>query len=81
MDLKKGNTVLQSLCKNFIHLIFSTKNRNPFLKDHIRSEMHTFLGGILRNWDSPSLIIGGVEDHVHILFIANQEAHHRKVSF
>ena len=62
----------QSLCKNFIHLIFSTKNRKAYLKDDIRSEMHTYLSGILRNWDSPSIIVGGVEEHVHILFLLSK---------
>ena len=69
----------QSLCKNFIHLIFSTKNHKPFLKEDIRSEVHTFLGGILRNWDSPSLIIGGVEDHVHIMFMLSKNHALKKI--
>jgi len=62
----------QSLCKNFIHLIFSTKERRPLLTDDIRDEMHGYLGGVLRNWESPSIIIGGVEDHVHILFLVSK---------
>jgi putative transposase len=62
----------QSLCRNFIHLIFSTKERRPLLTDDIRDEMHGYLRGVLRNWDSPSIIIGGVEDHVHILFLVSK---------
>jgi len=34
----------QSLCRNFIHLIFSTKERRPLLTDDIRDEMHGYLG-------------------------------------
>jgi REP element-mobilizing transposase RayT len=58
----------QSLVINYQHLVFSTKNRALFLSDPaVRSEMHAYLGGFCRNHDSPSLAIGGVEDHVHIL--------------
>ena len=47
--------------------MFSTKDRRPFLKDSaIRERMHIYLKGICDNQDCPSLIVGGVEDHVHI---------------
>ena len=40
----------------------------PFLKDpNIRLEMHNYLGGISRTLGCPPLIVGGVEDHIHIL--------------
>ena len=49
-------------------MIFSTKERRPFLRDKgLREELHRYLGGILIQHDSQPLIIGGVEDHVHIL--------------
>ena len=52
----------------FLHLVFSTKNRTPFLKDPLlRNEMHAYLGGTSKNLGCPAVIIGGVEDHVHIL--------------
>jgi putative transposase len=58
----------QSLSQIYLHIVFSTKNREPFLKDaSIRGETHAYLGGVCRNLESPSLIIGGVEDHIHIL--------------
>ena len=38
----------QSLAKNMIHLIYSTKNRAPFLTPEIRPEMNSYLAGILR---------------------------------
>jgi REP element-mobilizing transposase RayT len=58
----------QSLAKNLIHLIFSTKHRAPLLAADLRPDLHAYLGGILREWHSPALRVGGVEDHVHILF-------------
>ncbi len=58
----------QSLAQIYLHLVFSTKDRRPFLQNaELRDELHNYLGGICRNLDAPSLIIGGVEDHVHLL--------------
>lgn len=58
----------QSLCRNYLHTVFSTKNRVAFLKDAaFRARTHAYLAGICKNMDSPELIIGGVADHVHLL--------------
>jgi len=58
----------QSLAETYFHIIFSTKDRVPFLRDRtLRDELHTYIGGACRNLKSPSLTVGGVEDHVHIL--------------
>ncbi len=58
----------QSLTKLYAHLIFSTKNRQPFLDDEIRPRVHAYLATVIRNLDSPWVVVGGVADHVHILF-------------
>jgi len=59
----------QSLSRLWTHLIFSTKNRFPFLSDKtVRTDMHKYLAKILREQDSETLIVNGVEDHVHALF-------------
>lgn len=58
----------QSLAQIYVHLVFSTKHRRPFLRDdELRVEMHKYLGGTCRDLGSPPLRVGGVEDHVHIL--------------
>lgn len=58
----------QSLAKILVHTVFSTKDRRLFLRDKaLREELHRYMGGILANHDCQPLIIGGVEDHVHIL--------------
>jgi REP element-mobilizing transposase RayT len=58
----------QSLAQIYLHLIFSTKNRAPFLQDQTtRGDMHAYLAGICRNQGAPALIVGGVADHVHLL--------------
>ncbi len=58
----------QSLTKLFVHLIFSTKNREPFLDDEIRERVHGYLATVVRSVDSPYVVVGGGADHVHILF-------------
>ena len=58
----------QSLSDVYPHLIFSTKERRPFLRDKPqRSELHAYLGGISKTLGCPTLQIGGVEDHVHLV--------------
>ncbi len=58
----------QSLTKLYVHLIFSTKKREPFLDDEIRERVHGYLATVIRSVDSPYVVVGGVADHVHILF-------------
>jgi REP element-mobilizing transposase RayT len=63
----------QSLAKILLHTVFSTKDRRPFLRDQTtRPELHSYLGGILTNLGCQSIIIGGVEDHVHLLFMLSR---------
>ena len=58
----------QSLSAVYIHLVFSTKDRRPFLRDpRVRTQLHAYLGGVSKTLECPSLIVGGVEDHVHML--------------
>jgi len=58
----------QSLAKILVHTVFSTKDRRPFLRDQaLRGELHRYLGGILTHLDCQPIIVGGVEDHIHIL--------------
>ena len=63
----------QSLAKVLLHVVFSTKNRAPLLREKaLRAELHRYIGGILTNLDCQPLIGGGVEDHVHILFVLSR---------
>jgi REP element-mobilizing transposase RayT len=58
----------QSLANVLVHIIFSTKQRRPFLQDaDVRADLHSYLAGISRNHDCPPVRVGGTEDHVHIL--------------
>jgi REP element-mobilizing transposase RayT len=58
----------QSLSNILVHIVFSTKNRKPWLREpEARGAMTGYLIGTLQNLKCPSLIVGVVEDHVHIL--------------
>jgi len=57
----------QSLSKVVIHIIFSTKNREPWLDSAIRPRMHSYLATICRDLGGEALRVGGVGDHVHIV--------------
>src|SRR5437016_14621703 len=58
----------QSLSAVYIHLVFSTKNRQPFLRDKvIRTRLHAQLGGISKTLGCAPILTGGAEDHVHAL--------------
>jgi putative transposase len=49
------------------HIVFSTKERRPLIKDTWRSRMHEYLGGTVRGLGGIPECIGGVADHVHLL--------------
>ncbi len=58
----------QSFGAMFVHAIFSTKLREPTILDPWREELFRVLGGLVNQSGSQSLIVGGVADHVHLLF-------------
>jgi REP element-mobilizing transposase RayT len=57
----------QSLANIYIHLIFSTSDRQPLLTDDIRPSLHSYLGQVGKTLECPLILVNSVEDHVHIL--------------
>ncbi|NUM56948.1 MAG: transposase [Candidatus Hydrogenedentes bacterium] len=58
----------QSHSAIFIHATWSTKERYPFLRDAgVRGRMCEYVGGVSGKLGCAPIIVGGVEDHVHIL--------------
>jgi putative transposase len=49
----------QSLSKLYVHLIFSTRGREPLLLGAIRSQMHAYLAGVFNNHHCPAIKVGG----------------------
>lgn len=58
----------QSLCQIYVHLIFSTRNREPLLDATVRPRAHAYMAEIVRGLGCPFVVAGGTDDHVHILF-------------
>ena len=57
----------QSLVKNYLHIIFSTKLRTEFIDKKIENELFSYIATICKDYDSPAIQIGGTDDHIHIL--------------
>ena len=56
----------QSLAKIYLHIIFSTKNRDPLIEAELDSELYAYLGSICRSMHCPPIEIGGSSDHIHV---------------
>jgi putative transposase len=57
----------QSLSKVILHIIFSTKDRQPWLDSNVRPRMHAYLATVCRDLGAEVVHVGGVADHVHIV--------------
>ena len=49
------------------HLVFSTKDREPFITYAIEKRLHEYLGGTIRSHGGIAFAINGMPDHVHVL--------------
>jgi putative transposase len=56
----------QSLANILVHAVWSTKDRRPLISEETRAGLHGYMAGILKNLESPAVIINSVADHVHI---------------
>ena len=57
----------QSLVKNYVHIVFSTKYRQPLITEEIEKELYNYMLEICRRLNCDPIIIGGFTDHIHIL--------------
>ena len=57
----------QSYVQFYTHIVFHTKNNMKFIRKEIEDELYSYMGGILRNYKSIPIQIGGTSDHVHML--------------
>ncbi len=63
----------QSLVKNYIHIVFSTKYRQKIIHPPYDLSLYSYLGGICNNFESQVIKIGGYTDHVHILCMLSKK--------
>ena len=62
----------QSLSKIYVHLIFSTRGRKPFIPTEIQHELFSYMAKALNTLGCTVVQIGGMNDHMHILCILNK---------
>jgi putative transposase len=63
----------KTLTKIFIHLVFTTGGRRNFLQvSPLRSRLHEYMCAVLRGLNCGQVVVGGVIDHVHVLFDLDQ---------
>ena len=58
---------MHSFVSCLMHVVFSTKERRPFITPDLQERLWPYLGGIARENKMKALKVGGVEDHVHVL--------------
>ena len=63
----------QSLCKTYIHLIFHVKTTSPKIQDDDIDRIHSYIGQLVNNTGCIDIQVGGMADHVHILFILSKD--------
>ena len=49
-----------------LHVVFSTKHREPWITSDIAERLYPYVGGIIRVEKGALYDIGGIEDHVHL---------------
>jgi REP element-mobilizing transposase RayT len=64
----RGDSAMpQSLVRNLIHLVFSTKSREPVLTEHLRAPLCAYTSAVARYLDSHVIAVNAWHNHVHIL--------------
>jgi putative transposase len=59
----------QSLTQVILHVVFSTKDRRPLIRDEFINELHAYLATLIRERGGECYRAGGVDDHVHIAIL------------
>jgi REP element-mobilizing transposase RayT len=49
-----------------LHVVFSTKQRRPWLTPDLTERLHEYIGGVIRTGKGTLYAIGGAEDHLHL---------------
>ena len=58
----------QSLAQIYLHIVFSTKRRQPYFSDGAFAEkLYAYIAGICKKQDCFAKHVGGHIDHIHLL--------------
>jgi len=63
----------QSLSKVYVHIVFSTKNRENTIDNKIEDSLFEYIGGICKGLECNPLIVGGYQNHIHILCMLSRK--------
>ncbi|MBK9731316.1 MAG: IS200/IS605 family transposase [Chitinophagaceae bacterium] len=63
----------QSLVKNYLHIVFSTKYRQELIYPPVEQELHAYLGGVCKSLECHPIKVGGYTDHIHILCMLSKK--------
>ena len=69
----------QSLSKVYVHIIFSTKNRQNLIDDRIENSLYEYLGGICKGLECNPVKVGGHKNHVHLLCLLSRKVAQMKL--
>jgi putative transposase len=59
----------QSLSLLLVHIVFSTKDRKPWITEAVRPELHAYMAAVAGSGENYCFRVGGVEDHVHVALL------------
>lgn len=71
MFAEKSNIMTRSYCRLWVHAVFVTKNREALINTDVEHLIHNHLAEQLRRHECVPLIVNGMPDHVHLLFLTN----------
>ena len=69
----------QSISQVYIHIVFSTKNRQPIIDENIEVRLFEYIGGICKSFECNPIIVGGHRDHIHILCTLSKKVSQMKL--
>jgi putative transposase len=55
--------------KNYVHAIYSTKDRQNLIPPEFEKRLYPFIASIAREHEIPLLAAGGMPNHSHLLFL------------
>jgi len=58
-----------------LHIVFSTKRREPWITPDVAERLYLYMGGIVRSETGSLYDIGGIEDHVHMYMLVAARRH------
>lgn len=63
----------QSLVQNYLHIVFSTKYREPIIQPAVEDALHRYIGGVCNAKDCTVIKVGGYTDHIHVLCMLSKK--------